>query len=729
MNALVKNMNSEQSEAVRTTEGPLLIMAGAGSGKTRVLTHRIAYLLDEKDVSPYNILAITFTNKAAKEMNARVEHLVGEEAQVIWMSTFHSMCVRILRRDADRIGIERNFTIIDPTDQKSVIKDVLKSENIDSKRFEPRMFIGAISNLKNELKTPEDAQKEANDFHSQMVATVYKGYQRQLSRNEALDFDDLIMTTINLFERVPETLEYYQNKFQYIHVDEYQDTNKAQYTLVKLLANKFKNLCVVGDSDQSIYGWRGADIQNILSFEEDYPEAKTIFLEQNYRSTKNILNAANEVIKHNSERKPKGLWTANSGGDKIQYYEAMTERDEAEYVVKEIMKHQRSGKKYSEMAILYRTNAQSRVLEETFMKSNIPYTMVGGQKFYDRKEIKDLLSYLRVIANSNDDISLQRIINVPKRGIGPSSVEKIQTYALQNNISMFDALAEVDFIGLSKKVTQECISFYEMIQNLIKEQEFHEISEIVDEVLQKSGYRDMLDREQSIESRSRLENLDEFMSVPKDYEENTPLEEQSLINFLTDLSLVADIDEADTQNGVTLMTMHSAKGLEFPIVFIMGMEESLFPHIRAIKSEDDHEMEEERRICYVAITRAEELLYITNATTRMLFGRSQSNMPSRFLKEIPEDLLDSHTGQKRQTIYPKSQPKRGFSKRTTSTKKQVSSSDWKVGDKVMHKAWGEGMVSNVNEKNGSVELDIIFKSEGPKRLLAQFAPITKKEDS
>ncbi|MGZ9523522.1 DNA helicase PcrA [Staphylococcus epidermidis] len=729
MNALVKNMNSEQSEAVRTTEGPLLIMAGAGSGKTRVLTHRIAYLLDEKDVSPYNILAITFTNKAAKEMNARVEHLVGEEAQVIWMSTFHSMCVRILRRDADRIGIERNFTIIDPTDQKSVIKDVLKSENIDSKRFEPRMFIGAISNLKNELKTPEDAQKEANDFHSQMVATVYKGYQRQLSRNEALDFDDLIMTTINLFERVPETLEYYQNKFQYIHVDEYQDTNKAQYTLVKLLANKFKNLCVVGDSDQSIYGWRGADIQNILSFEEDYPEAKTIFLEQNYRSTKNILNAANEVIKHNSERKPKGLWTANSGGDKIQYYEAMTERDEAEYVVKEIMKHQRSGKKYSEMAILYRTNAQSRVLEETFMKSNIPYTMVGGQKFYDRKEIKDLLSYLRVIANSNDDISLQRIINVPKRGIGPSSVEKIQTYALQNNISMFDALAEVDFIGLSKKVTQECISFYEMIQNLIKEQEFLEISEIVDEVLQKSGYRDMLDREQSIESRSRLENLDEFMSVPKDYEENTPLEEQSLINFLTDLSLVADIDEADTQNGVTLMTMHSAKGLEFPIVFIMGMEESLFPHIRAIKSEDDHEMEEERRICYVAITRAEELLYITNATTRMLFGRSQSNMPSRFLKEIPEDLLDSHTGQKRQTIYPKSQPKRGFSKRTTSTKKQVSSSDWKVGDKVMHKAWGEGMVSNVNEKNGSVELDIIFKSGGPKRLLAQFAPITKKEDS
>lgn len=731
MNSLVNNMNKEQSEAVRTTEGPLLIMAGAGSGKTRVLTHRIAYLLDEKDVSPYNILAITFTNKAAKEMKERVEQLVGEEAQVIWMSTFHSMCVRILRRDADRIGIERNFTIIDPTDQKSVIKDVLKNENIDSKRFEPRMFIGAISNLKNELKTPEDAINEANDFHSQMVATVYSGYQRQLTRNEALDFDDLIMKTIQLFERIPDALEYYQNKFQYIHVDEYQDTNKAQYTLVKLLASKFKNLCVVGDSDQSIYGWRGADIQNILSFEEDYPDAKTIFLEQNYRSTKTILTAANEVIKHNSERKPKGLWTANTGGEKIKYYEAMTERDEAEYVVREIMKHRKAGKDYSDMAILYRTNAQSRVLEETFMKSNLPYTMAGGQKFYDRKEIKDLLSYLRVVANSNDEISLQRIINVPKRGIGPSSVEKIQRYANDNNISMFDALAEVDFIGLSKKVTQECIKFYELIQNLIKEQEFLEVSEIVVEILDKSGYRDMLEREQTLESRSRLENIDEFMSVPKDYEENTPLEEQSLINFLTDLSLVADIDEAQIESGVTLMTMHSAKGLEFPIVFLMGMEESLFPHIRAIKSDDDHEMEEERRICYVAITRAEEVLYITHATSRMLYGRSQSNMPSRFLREIPEDLLETPSKQQRQTITPKTstkQPKRGFSKRTTSSKKQVSASDWKIGDKVTHKSWGEGMVSNVNEKNGSVELDIIFKSEGPKRLLAQFAPIEKKED-
>ncbi|MGV3143941.1 DNA helicase PcrA [Staphylococcus simulans] len=731
MNALLDNMNTEQSEAVRTTEGPLLIMAGAGSGKTRVLTHRIAYLLDEKGVSPYNVLAITFTNKAAREMKERVEKLVGEEAQVIWMSTFHSMCVRILRRDADRIGIERNFTILDPTDQKSVIKDVLKTENIDSKRYDPRMFLSAISNMKNELKTVEDAEIEATDFMSDMVARVYAGYQRQLSRNEALDFDDLIMTTINLFKRVPDVLEYYQNKFQYIHVDEYQDTNRAQYTLVKLLADKFKNLCVVGDSDQSIYGWRGADIQNILSFEEDYPNARTIFLEQNYRSTKVILNAANEVIKNNTERKPKGLWTANQEGKKINYYQAQSESDEAQYVVKEIMRQQReNNKSFNDIAILYRTNAQSRVLEETFMKSNIPYTMVGGHKFYDRKEIKDLLSYLRLIANSNDDISLQRIINVPKRGIGPSSVEKIQAYARQNDLSMSDALAEADFIGLTKKVTKQAIDFYTLISNLIQEQEFLEVSEIVEEVLNKSGYKEMLERDQTLEARSRLENIEEFMSVPMDYEKNTPLEEQSLINFLTDLSLVADIDEADIENGVTLMTMHSAKGLEFPVVFIMGMEESIFPHIRSILSDDDHEMEEERRICYVAITRAEEELYLTHATSRTLFGKTQSNSASRFLKEIPEDLLNkpARTESRYAGASSSQRPvKRGPSRRTTK-RSEVASGTWNVGDKVVHKAWGEGMVSNVNEKNGTVELDIIFKSQGPKRLLANFAPIKKKED-
>ena len=724
MNALLDRMNDEQKQAVKTTQGPLLIMAGAGSGKTRVLTHRIAYLLDEKDVSPYNVLDITFTNKAAKEMKERISHLVGPEAESIWISTFHSMCVRILRRDIDRIGIERNFTIIDPTDQKSVIKEVLKKENIDSKKYEPRMFIGAISNLKNELKTAEDAEKEANDFYASMVARVYKGYQEKLLRNHALDFDDLIMYTIQLFNRVPEVLEYYQNKFQYIHVDEYQDTNKAQYTLVQLLANKFQNICVVGDSDQSIYGWRGADIKNILSFEEDYPNAQTIYLERNYRSTKTILTAANEVIRNNSERKPKALWTDNTSGGKIQYYEATTERDEAEYVIRQILKKKQEGYNNQDIAILYRTNAQSRVLEETFLKSNIPYTMVGGTKFYDRKEIKDILSYLRLVSNSNDDISFERIINIPKRGIGPSSVQKIAQYASINNLSYFDALGEVDFIGLSKKVTQEGADFYEMMNNFMQQQEFLSITELVEQILDKSGYRKMLENEQTLESQSRLENIDEFLSVPRDYEKNTPVEEQSLMNFLTDLSLVADVDDADLEAGVTLMTMHSAKGLEFKIVFIVGMEESIFPHFRSLQSGEEHEMEEERRIAYVAITRAEEQLHVSHATTRSLFGRSQANMKSRFLKEIPEDLLD---GVKPKTSFKSKQtaaPKRGFARRVNNN--QNSNTTWNVGDKVTHKSWGEGMVSAVNDKNGSVELDIIFQKEGPKRLLAQFAPIEKK---
>ncbi|WP_394876838.1 DNA helicase PcrA [Mammaliicoccus lentus] len=724
MNALLDRMNDEQKQAVKTTQGPLLIMAGAGSGKTRVLTHRIAYLLDEKDVSPYNVLAITFTNKAAKEMKERISHLVGPEAESIWISTFHSMCVRILRRDIDRIGIERNFTIIDPTDQKSVIKEVLKKENIDSKKYEPRMFIGAISNLKNELKTAEDAEKEANDFYASMVARVYKGYQEKLLRNHALDFDDLIMYTIQLFNRVPEVLEYYQNKFQYIHVDEYQDTNKAQYTLVQLLANKFQNICVVGDSDQSIYGWRGADIKNILSFEEDYPNAQTIYLERNYRSTKTILTAANEVIRNNSERKPKALWTDNTSGGKIQYYEATTERDEAEYVIRQILKKKQEGYNNQDIAILYRTNAQSRVLEETFLKSNIPYTMVGGTKFYDRKEIKDILSYLRLVSNSNDDISFERIINIPKRGIGPSSVQKIAQYASINNLSYFDALGEVDFIGLSKKVTQEGADFYEMMNNFMQQQEFLSIIELVEQILDKSGYRKMLENEQTLESQSRLENIDEFLSVPRDYEKNTPVEEQSLMNFLTDLSLVADVDDADLEASVTLMTMHSAKGLEFKIVFIVGMEESIFPHFRSLQSGEEHEMEEERRIAYVAITRAEEQLHVSHATTRSLFGRSQANMKSRFLKEIPEDLLD---GVKPKTSFKSKQtatPKRGFARRVNNN--QNSNTTWNVGDKVTHKSWGEGMVSAVNDKNGSVELDIIFQKEGPKRLLAQFAPIEKK---
>ena len=721
MNDLLKHMNEEQRQAVMTTEGPLLIMAGAGSGKTRVLTHRIAYLIDEKDVSPYKILAITFTNKAAKEMKERVKKIIGDESDVIWISTFHSMCVRILRRDIDRIGIERNFTILDPTDQRSVVKDILKRENIDPKKYDPRMFVAEISNLKNEMKSPDDAIEAASDFMSMMISKVYAEYQRVLLKNHALDFDDLIMTTIQLFERVPEVLDYYQSKFQYIHVDEYQDTNRAQYLLVKMLADKFKNICVVGDSDQSIYGWRGADIYNILSFEDDYKDAKTIFLERNYRSTKNILFAANEVIKNNTERKPKALWTDNDHGSKINYYKAMSERAEAEYIVSEILKKKRENYALSDMAILYRTNAQSRVIEETLMKSNISYTMVGGTKFYDRKEIKDLLSYLRLVANSNEDISFTRIINTPKRGIGPGALDKIITYAEHNGLSYFDALAEVDFIGLPKKTTEKLVEFYTMMDNLMKQQEFLSITELTQMLLDKSGYMKMLEAENTLESQSRIENIQEFMNVPKDYEKDTPVEEQSLINFLTDLQLVADVDNADLEAGVTLMTMHSAKGLEFKVVFIAGLEESIFPHSRSLNS--DSEMEEERRLMYVAITRAEEHLYLSHAEMRNLFGRIQANKKSRFISEIPEDILDVPVARKIPAGV-----KRGPARRMTQAASAAQAqATYKVGDKVMHKAWGEGLISNVTDKGGSTELDIIFKSVGMKRLLSQFAPIEKKE--
>ncbi|MBQ5152355.1 DNA helicase PcrA [Macrococcoides caseolyticum] len=721
MNELLKHMNEEQRQAVMTTEGPLLIMAGAGSGKTRVLTHRIAYLIDEKDVSPYKILAITFTNKAAKEMKERVKKIIGDESDVIWISTFHSMCVRILRRDIDRIGIERNFTILDPTDQRSVVKDILKRENIDPKKYDPRMFVAEISNLKNEMKSPDDAIEAASDFMGMMISKVYAEYQRVLLKNHALDFDDLIMTTIQLFERVPEVLDYYQSKFQYIHVDEYQDTNRAQYLLVKMLADKFKNICVVGDSDQSIYGWRGADIYNILSFEDDYKDAKTIFLERNYRSTKNILFAANEVIKNNTERKPKALWTDNDHGSKINYYKAMSERAEAEYIVAEILKKKRENYALSDMAILYRTNAQSRVIEETLMKSNISYTMVGGTKFYDRKEIKDLLSYLRLVANSNEDISFTRIINTPKRGIGPGALDKIITYAEHNGLSYFDALSEVDFIGLPKKTTEKLVEFYTMMDNLMKQQEFLSITELTQMLLDKSGYMKMLEAENTLESQSRIENIQEFMNVPKDYEKDTPVEEQSLINFLTDLQLVADVDNADLEAGVTLMTMHSAKGLEFKVVFIAGLEESIFPHSRSLNS--DSEMEEERRLMYVAITRAEEHLYLSHAEMRNLFGRTQANKKSRFISEIPEDILDVPVARKIPAGV-----KRGPARRMTQAASAAQAqATYKVGDKVMHKAWGEGLISNVTDKGGSTELDIIFKSVGMKRLLSQFAPIEKKE--
>ena len=746
---LLDGLNPMQQEAVKTTDGPLLIMAGAGSGKTRVLTHRIAYLMAEKEVPPWNILAITFTNKAAREMKERIQKIVGGSvAEEIWISTFHSMCVRILRRDIDRIGINRNFTILDTTDQLSVIKNVLKDRNLDPKKHDPRSILGSISSAKNELTTPEQYAKQALDFYGETVSTVYTEYQKRLKKNQALDFDDLIMTTIHLFERVPEVLEYYQRKFQYIHVDEYQDTNHAQYKLVKMLGDRLKNVCVVGDSDQSIYRWRGADIANILSFEKDYPNAQTVLLEQNYRSTKRILEAANKVIENNINRKPKKLWTDNAEGNKIVYYHADSENAESQFVVGKMKEYLQKdpSKSLSDFAILYRTNAQSRVMEETLVKSNMNYTIVGGTKFYDRKEIKDILAYLRLIANPDDDISLMRIVNVPKRGIGTTSVDKVANYAQNHDISMFQALAEVDLIGVSGKATSALKEFYSLINNYTQMQEYLSVTELVDEVLDKAGYREMLIQEKTIEAQSRLENIEEFLSVTKNFEEKS--EDKSLVGFLTDLALIADIDQlgedkTEEKEFITLMTLHAAKGLEFPIVFLIGMEEGVFPHSRSLFEEA--EMEEERRLAYVGITRAEEQLFISNAQMRTLFGRTSMNPPSRFIKEIPQELLEDVLAQEkasRPSPFGSSSTARSpFGKLPTrSTNLNVAakkpsptptstggdSLDWKVGDRASHGKWGTGTVVSVKGEGESKELDIAFPSPiGIKRLLAKFAPITK----
>lgn len=727
---LLNGLNPEQQKAVKTTEGPLLLMAGAGSGKTRVLTHRIAYLMVEKRVNPYNILAITFTNKAAREMKERIYKMMGGVADEIWISTFHSMCVRILRRDIDRMGYNRNFTILDTTDQLSVIKNILKEKNLDPKKFDPRAILGSISSAKNDLKTPEDVGKLVGDYYDRIVSEVYDLYQKRLRKNSALDFDDLIMLTIQLFSRVPEVLEYYQRKFQYIHVDEYQDTNRAQYMLVKLLASRFQNLCVVGDSDQSIYRWRGADIANILSFEKDYPNAKVILLEQNYRSTKTILQAANEVIKNNLNRKPKNLWTENPEGNQIFYYRADSEQTEAQFVAGKIKEQVESGKrKYSDFAILYRTNAQSRVMEEVLLKSNIEYSIVGGIKFYDRKEIKDILAYLRLIANPDDDISLQRVINVPKRGIGASSIDKLANFADMHDITMFEALESIDLIGLSPKITKAAAEFRDLIKGYTGMQDFLSVTELVEEVLEKSGYREMLKAEKSIEAESRLENIDEFMSVTKSFEEGN--EDKSLVAFLTDLALVADIDQLEDDeektNTVVLMTLHSAKGLEFPVVFLMGLEEGVFPHNRSLMEEA--EMEEERRLAYVGITRAEEELYITNAQMRTLFGRTNMNPPSRFIREIPENLIEG-LQPKQRTTNPFASPARPTVRpavrRPVTTATGGDEIGWKVGDKAQHGKWGVGTVVSVKGEGESMELDIAFPSPtGIKRLLAKFAPIQK----
>ncbi|MEG7335914.1 DNA helicase PcrA [Bacillus sp. 0102A] len=734
-NQLLSGLNPVQQEAVKTTDGPLLLMAGAGSGKTRVLTHRIAFLMAEKHVAPWNILAITFTNKAAREMKERVESILGPGADDIWISTFHSMCVRILRRDIDRIGINRNFSILDTADQLSVIKGILKERNLDPKKFDPRSILGTISGAKNELTEPEEFSKVAGGYYDQVVSDVYADYQKKLLKNQSLDFDDLIMTTIKLFDRVPEVLEFYQRKFQYIHVDEYQDTNRAQYMLVKQLAERFQNLCVVGDSDQSIYRWRGADITNILSFEKDYPNASVILLEQNYRSTKRILSAANEVIKNNSNRKPKNLWTENDDGVKIAYYRGDNEFGEGQFVAGKIYQLHSSGKrKLSDIAILYRTNAQSRVIEETLLKAGLNYNIVGGTKFYDRKEIKDILAYLRLVSNPDDDISFTRIVNVPKRGVGATSLEKIASYAAMNGLSFFQAIQQVDFIGVSAKAANALDSFRQMIENLTNMQDYLSITELTEEILDKTEYREMLKAEKSIEAQSRLENIDEFLSVTKNFEQKS--EDKTLVAFLTDLALIADIDQLDQKeeesggkDAITLMTLHAAKGLEFPVVFLMGLEEGVFPHSRSLMEEA--EMEEERRLAYVGITRAEQELYLTNAKMRTLFGRTNMNPESRFIAEIPDDLLEN-LNEKKETRTPsarKMQPRRGPVSRPVSYagKTGGDSLNWAVGDKAGHKKWGTGTVVSVKGEGEGTELDIAFPSPvGVKRLLAAFAPIEKQ---
>lgn len=751
MQSALDGMNEQQRQAVLTTEGPLLVMAGAGSGKTRVLTHRIAYLIEEQGVLPWKILAITFTNKAAREMQERLTKLLGPSASDIWVSTFHALCVRILRRNIDKLGYNTAFTIADPGEQRTLMKRIFKEMNLDPKKFEPRNFLSAISNAKNALETPAAYQAKYQDPYRKLVGEAYGRYQKELEANQTLDFDDLIMKTIELFKTEPATLAYYQDKFNYIHVDEYQDTNDAQYQLVHQLAAKYENLCVVGDADQSIYGWRGANMNNILNFEKDYPTAQTIMLEQNYRSTQTILDAANQVIANNVNRKDKKLWTQNGQGDKISYYRAQSEHDEAYYVVKQIEKQRQAhGYAYGDFAILYRTNAQSRLIEETFMKSSIPYTMVGGHKFYDRMEIRDLLGYLTLVANPDDSLSFERVVNVPKRGIGVTSLNKLRQFAADMGWSLMKAAENVELANqISPSVKKKLTGFAEEMQQLQTQAANLTLTELTDAILTQTGYRASLQAvaNKDLQAQTRLENLEEFKSVTQEFDQKhgdevTTTQEQ-LTQFLTDLALVSPQDELEDQtNTVTLMTLHAAKGLEFPVVFLIGMEEGIFPLARA--KENPEEAEEERRLAYVGITRAKQKLYLTNANSRVLYGRIQRNPASEFVTEISDDLLQQDSPAVRSKAQ-FTRLKQGHSTRlattTTYAAKQTHSTkqvanqgtgaekgNWQAGDKVMHKKWGQGTVVAVNGTGTDMELDIAFPNEGVRRLLASFAPIKKVED-
>ncbi|MCX8129202.1 MAG: DNA helicase PcrA [Clostridia bacterium] len=761
---LLKGLNEPQQEAVLHTEGPLLILAGAGSGKTRVLTHRIAYLIREKGVHPASILAITFTNKAAREMKERIEKLVEDAGDSIWVSTFHSMCVRMLRRDIDKIGFDKSFVIYDSADQQTVVKDCLKELNLNDKNFPPRSVLDMIGRAKDELIEPKTyTQMYASDFKMSKVAAIYELYQKKLRLNNALDFDDIIMCTIKLFLDNPAVLEFYQRKFRYVLVDEYQDTNTAQYSLVSLLAQGSKNLCVVGDDDQSIYGWRGANIRNILDFEKEFKGCKTIKLEQNYRSTQTILDAANSVIKNNTGRKTKSLWTDNTEGNKIQLYQGNNEHDEAFFVGNEIQKLSRlDNKSYKDFAILYRVNAQSRVIEDTLMKEGIPYKIVGGLRFYDRKEIKDVIAYLRVIQNPADNISLKRIINVPKRGIGDATLGKAEDIANKRGCSIFAIISSADEIPDLQRAAGKLQNFVLLISKFRALKESMKVSELISEVIGQSGILKELEDEDTPESRTRIENIKELISGALEFEARGDME-NTLEGFLENVSLVADIDNVDPDaDNVILMTLHSAKGLEFPVVFLVGLEEGVFPGYRSML--DENEVEEERRLCYVGITRAREKLFLTNAFSRTLFGNTTYNKASRFLKEIPAELVDDLNKIKENRV------ETGFGSRPGSSqmgglgaakpvfgrsvdsiintgagignqaqmksfrpsivaspvsKPTPAGLSFAAGDKVEHKKFGVGEITSVEKEGDDFKLEIQFEKAGMKRLMAAFANLNK----
>ena len=728
MQSLLDGLNREQQQAVQHTEGPLLILAGAGSGKTKVLTVRIAYLLAQ-GVNPYEILAITFTNKAAKEMKSRVEGLVGDVANRIWLSTFHSFCAKFLRFELDNfLGYNSNFTIYDTSDSQVVIKAALKALNLDDKYYPVGAMISAISDAKNRLMFASDFRKQARDFYQQKVADVYEYYEKELRKNNALDFDDLLLVAVKLLQSNVTVLDKYSKRFRYVMIDEYQDTNHAQYLLAYLLSSHWKNIAVVGDADQSIYAWRGADIQNILDFEKDYPNCKSIKLEQNYRSTKIILDAANAVIDNNEGRPEKNLWTDKTEGAKIQHFTAQSEHEEAAFIGDTIVKkHDIHGVPYGDMAILYRTNAQSRVLEEALIKRALPYTMVGGTKFYDRKEIKDVLAYLRVLYNPFDDLSLLRIINVPKRSIGATTVSKLQDYARENGTSLFMTLTQLHLVDSIKGKTKEKLEeFGILIFTLVAEMDDKSVLDILEAILDRTGYLYQLEESTDPQDQARAENIGELLSVAKDFQDTNPT--GTVEDFLEQVALVNDVDSFEQEDSkVTLMTLHAAKGLEFPIVFLGGLEEGLFPHSRTLMNPE--EIEEERRLAYVGITRAEQELYISNATTRTVFGRTSSYLPSRFIDEIPAELVDGLRAKRKVPDDIKQTVPRHMSVTSRPVTKPIIRNeviaDWKVGDTAIHSKWGNGKVVNVSGEGAGMKLTIEFPTQGVRVVMAKFAPVKK----